>query len=155
MCPVLELHAEPAFHLSARLGEVQEIGTLAAGRRRVVPILGGTLEGPRLRAQILPGGADWQLLTATGSAMIEARYTARADDGALVLVHSRGFRSGPPEVLARLMAGEAVDPAEYYFRTLVTLECGDAAHAWVNERLFIAVAARHPDAVVADIYEIL
>jgi len=151
---VFELRSEPAFHLDAQLGPVQEIGDLAAGRRRVVPIVGGTLEGPRLRAEILPGGADWQLVTPTGSAAIEARYTARADDGALVLVHSRGFRSGPPEVLARLAAGQTVDPGEYYFRTLVTLETGAAAHAWVNERLFIAVAARLPDGVVADIYEI-
>ena len=152
--PLFELRSEPAFHLDAQLGPVQEIGSLAAGHRRVVPIIGGTLEGPRLHAEILPGGADWQLVTSTGSAAIEARYTARADDGELVLVHSRGFRSGPPEVLARLAAGETVDPGEYYFRTLVTLETGAAAHAWVNERLFIAVAARLPAGVVADIYEI-
>ena len=152
--PVFELRSEPAFHLDAQLGPVQEIGALAAGRRRVVPIVGGTLEGPRLRGEILPGGADWQLVTPVGSAAIEARYTVRADDGELVLVHSRGFRSGPPAVLARLAAGEDVDPADYYFRTLVTLETGAAAHAWVNERLFIAVAARLPAGVVADIYEI-
>ena len=119
-----------------------------------MPIVGGTLEGPRLRAEILPGGADWQLVSATGSAAIEARYTVRADDGELVLVHSRGFRSGPPEVLARLAAGEAVDPDEYYFRTLVHARDRAAAHAWVNERLFIAVAARLPAGVVADIHEI-
>jgi hypothetical protein len=152
---VFELRSERAFHLDAQLGPVQEIGSLAAGRRRVVPITGGTLEGPRLRAEILPGGADWQLITATGSAIIEARYTVRADDGALILVHSRGVRSGPPEVLARLAAGERVDHAAYYFRTLYTLECGAAAHAWLNERLFIAIAERLPSGVVGDVFEIL
>ncbi len=152
---MFELRSEFAFHLDAQLGEVQEIGNLSAGRRRVVPIAGGTLEGPRLRAQIIPGGADWQLITPTGSAIIEARYTVRADDGELILVHSRGFRSGPPEVLARLAAGERVDPAEYYFRTLYTLEAGAAAHAWMNERLFVAIAERQPSGVVADVYAIL
>lgn len=141
--------------VDAQLGEVQEIGQLAAGRRRVVPIAGGRLEGPLLRGEIVPGGADWQLLAADGTAQIEARYTVRADDGGLVLVHSRGVRSGPPAVMARLLAGEIVDPAEYYFRTLVTLESGSPAHGWVNGRLFVAVAVRLPDGVVYDLHELL
>jgi hypothetical protein len=64
------------------------------------------------------------------------------------------MRNGPPPVLARLAAGEAVDPADYYFRTLVTLETDAPAHAWVNRRLFIAVAARDPAAVLIDLYEL-
>ena len=140
--------------INAQLGPIQEIGTLASGRRRVVPIAGGRVEGPQLNGEILPGGADWQLVTAGGGAVIEARYTIRLDDGSLVLVHSRGMRNGPPPVLERLAAGESVDPHEYYFRTLVTLETGAAAHAWVNHRLFIALAARLPDAVIIDLHEI-
>jgi Protein of unknown function (DUF3237) len=140
--------------LRADLGAVQEIGTLTAGRRRVVPIAGGTVEGPLLRGEILPGGADWQLVVADGSAAIEARYTLRADDGALILVHSRGVRNGEPAVMARLAAGQTVDAGEYYFRTLVTLETSAPAHEWVNGRLFIAVAAREPANVIIDLYEI-
>lgn len=141
--------------LHAELGEVQEIGAVPGGRRRVVPISGGRIEGPHLRAEIVPGGADWQIITSDGAASIEARYTLRTDDGALILVHSRGVRSGPPEVLARLAAGEQVDPTEYYFRTLVTLESGAPEYAWVKGRLFIAAAARLPDQVVFDLHEIL
>ena len=140
--------------IHAELGPIHEIGTLATGRRRVVPIAGGRVEGPQLNGRILPGGADWQLVTAGGAAVIEARYTLQLDDGSLVLVHSRGMRNGPQPVLERLAAGEAVDPQDYYFRTLVTLETGAAAHAWVNHRLFIALAARLPDAVIIDLHEI-
>jgi hypothetical protein len=141
-------------HFEAQLGEPIEIGTLVAGRRRVVPILGGRVEGPALRGEILPGGADWQLVDADGGAAIEARYTIRTDDGSLILVHSRGMRNGAPAVMSRLAAGEAVDPREYYFRTLVTLETGAAPYAWVNRRLFIALAARLPAAVVVDVHQI-
>jgi Protein of unknown function (DUF3237) len=141
--------------LHAQLGEVQEIGTFAGGRRRVVPIAGGRFEGADLRAEIVPGGADWQIVTSDGAASIEARYTLRTDDGALILVHSRGVRTGPADVLARLAAGEQVDPSEYYFRTLVTLESGAPRYGWVNGRLFIAAAARLPDQVVFDLHEIL
>ena len=61
--------------LHVQLGAVQEIGTLAAGRRRVVPIVGGRVEGPRLSGEVLAGGADWQIVAPDGSAAIEARYT--------------------------------------------------------------------------------
>lgn len=149
------LNTRLVCRLEAQLGEVQEIGTLAHGRRRVVPVAGGRLHGPLLNGEIVPGGADWQLLAADGTAQIEARYTIRADDGSLILVHSRGVRSGPPEVMGRLLAGEIVDPADYYFRTIVTLETGAPAYEWVNSRLFIAVAVRLPDGVVYDLHELL
>ena len=140
--------------IRGELGPVQEIGDLPGGRRRVVPIAGGRADGPLLAGEILPGGADWQLVAPDGSAAIEARYTVRTSDGSLILVHSRGMRNGPAEVLARLAAGEAVDPGQYYFRTVVTLETAAPAHAGVNRRLFIAVAARDPDAVLIDLHEI-
>ena len=138
----------------AQLGEPLVIGEVPGGLRRVVPILGGRVDGPALRGEIMPGGADWQIIAPDGSAAIEARYTIRADDGGLILVHSRGMRNGPAEVLARVAAGEPVDPGEYYFRTLVTLETGSATYAWVNRRLFIALAARLSSAVVVDLHEI-
>jgi hypothetical protein len=140
--------------IRADLGEVQEIGATSPGRRRVVPIAGGTVDGPLLRGEIVPGGADWQIVHGDGSAAIEARYTLRADDGGLILVHSRGVRNGDPAVMARLAAGETVDSSEYYFRTLVTLETSAPGHEWVNGRLFIAVAARDPVNVIIDLYEI-
>jgi hypothetical protein len=147
--------SRPVCRISATLEPVQDIGNVPGGHRRVVPIAGGTVVGPLLNGAIVPGGADWQILAPDGSAAIEARYTIRAHDGALILVHSRGVRNGDPAVLARLLKGETPDPTEYYFRTHVTLECSAPAHAWVNGRLFIAVAAREPAAVVIDLYEVL
>lgn len=149
------LQTRPICRISARLGEIQDIGEVPGGRRRVVPIAGGTIEGPHLQGEIVPGGADWQVIAADGTVAVEARYTLRAEDGGLILVHSRGVRNGAPAVMARLLAGEDVDASEYYFRTLVTLESSAPAHAWVNGRLFIAVAAREPAAVLIDLYEIL
>ena len=69
---------------------------IPAGRRRVVPIAGGTVEGPLLNGEIVPGGADWQVIAADGTVEVEARYTLAAADGGLILVHSRGVRNGPP-----------------------------------------------------------
>ena len=53
------------------------VGHGPTGERRIVPILGGTVVGPRLSGDILPGGADYQLIRPDGVAEIEARYTLR------------------------------------------------------------------------------
>jgi hypothetical protein len=57
-----------------------------------------------------------------------------------------------PDVLARLAAGEDVDPSEYTFRTSVTIETADPALTWVNDGVFIAVGGRWPSGVSYDVY---
>ena len=128
----------------------------AAGQRRVIGIAGGTFDGPLMSGEILPGGADWQILQPDGTAIVEARYTLRVRPaGELILVNSRGVRTGPPQVLEALRRGEQRDPDEYYFRTAVTLEAGPGDYEWVNRALFVAVAARGPASVVYDLHQIL
>jgi hypothetical protein len=70
----------------------------------------------------------------------------------LLYVQARGVRHGPPEVLARLAAGEDVDPAEYTFRTTVAIETADPELAWLNDGVFVAVGARRPSGVAYDVY---
>ncbi|MBV8850849.1 MAG: DUF3237 family protein, partial [Methylobacteriaceae bacterium] len=48
------------------VGEPIAVGETGLGLRRVVPILGGTVEGPRLNGRIVPGGGDFQILRADG-----------------------------------------------------------------------------------------
>jgi hypothetical protein len=130
------------------------VGRTHQGERRIINIQGGRVEGPRLTGVVLPGGADWQIVHADGSAALEARYTLRAADGALVYVHNTGIRRGPAAVMARLAAGEAVDPASYYFRTAPRFETGSERHAWLTESLFVAAARREPARVVLDVFRL-
>ena len=140
--------------LRADLGTMPEIGTLAAGRRRVVPIAGGIVEGPLLRGEILPGGADWQLVAADGSAAIEARYTLRAHDGALAprplprRAQRRPGGAGAPGSRRGGRRGRVLLPQAGHARDL------GGRPAWVNGRLFVAVAAREPANVIIELYEI-
>jgi hypothetical protein len=120
----------------------------------VIPIEGGTVTGERLRGTILPGGADWQLVTQDGTALIDTRYMMRTDDGALVVITTQGFRHGPAEVLARVAAGDRVDPSEYYFRVAVKLETAAPTYAWINHTVFVAIAARLRSAVSYDLYAV-
>ena len=86
-----------------------DIGDVAKGGRRIIPIAGGEFSGPQIRATVLPGGADWQVLRHDGVAELEARYTLRSDDGALIYVRNHALRHGPPEIMAALAAGRPVE----------------------------------------------
>ena len=130
------------------------IGQLPQGQRRIVPILDGTFEGPSLKGRIV-AGADWQLSRSDSVLELEARYTLQTDQGDLIYVVNRGMRHGPPEVLDRLMAGEAVDPSLYYFRSVPSFETGAEALAWLMRSLFLCVGERRPDEVLLGFWRVL
>jgi Protein of unknown function (DUF3237) len=149
------LDLRPLCDLEIRLEPPLELGSSLRGRRRVIPIIGGAVLGARLRGEVLPGGADWQTVYEDGTAQLEARYTLRLEDDALIDVANFGYRHGPADVLAALARGEAVDPQSYYMRTTPRFETGDPRHAWLNRTLFVATGARLPDAVRLSVFEIL
>jgi hypothetical protein len=43
------------FRLEASLAEALDVGNVAQGRRRIVPLTGGTFAGPELNGRLLPG----------------------------------------------------------------------------------------------------
>jgi hypothetical protein len=145
---------ERLFRAVVEIASPISVGVTPFGERRIIPITGGRFEGEKLAGEVLPGGADWQLVRADGTALLEARYTLRTRDGALVYVRNRGVRSGPPEVLARLRAGEEVDPASYYFRTTPTFETGAPQYAWLNDLVAVCSAARAASAVTLDFFAV-
>lgn len=142
-----------AFSATVTVAPAQEIGIVEGLRKRIFPITGGTIWG-RLQGTVLPGGADWQTVLADGSARLSARYTIQAGDGTLIAVANRGIRRGPPEVLARIAAGETVDPALYYFRTVPSFEVEDGPHDWLRQSLFLCNAARFADHVTIAFFQV-
>lgn len=130
------------------------VGAGAAGERRIVPILGGRVSGPRLEGEILPGGADFQLIRSDGVAEIEARYAVRLPDGALVYVVNRGLRHAAPEDMARLLRGEPVPPERVYFRTAPAFETASPAHAWMQRALFVGFGERRPASVLVRVFAV-
>jgi Protein of unknown function (DUF3237) len=145
----------PLFDAHVEVAEIRSLGRTPLGERRVIPIVGGSFQGERLGGRVLPGGADWQTIGEDGAARLDARYTLETEGGALVQVRSQGLRHGPPEVLARLAAGEAVDPARYYFRTVLRFETGAPALDWLNRIIAVAHGARRPRVVELTAFELL
>lgn len=140
--------------LHVELGAPMELGDGRGGRRRIIPIVGGTVTGERLSGRILDLGADWQTVFPDGLAELDTRYTIETHDGAIVDVRNRGYRHGPPEVLARLAAGEAVDPSEYVMRTHPRFETGAPRYAFLNRMICVGTGAREASAVRLTVYEV-
>eukprot|EP01032_Pedospumella_encystans_P017833 gene17833-20312_t len=122
--------------------------------RRVIPILGGEVQGQGWSARVLPGGADFQLILNPRMAELDARYVIETDGGDLIFVQNRAVRTATPEVMAKLVRGEPVEPESVYFRCSPSFETASNALSWINERLFVGTGARHPDRVVMRFFEV-
>jgi hypothetical protein len=146
---------KPIFRIHADLADILSVGRTPIGERRMIAILGGRVEGEKISGRILPGGADWQIVRIDGAADIKACYVIETDGGARVMVTSEGLRHGPPEVLARLAAGEPVAPDLYYFRTVMRFETAEPTLDWLNRILALARGVRRPRHVQLDVHEVL
>lgn len=134
---------EFVYEAHAELGAPISIGQTPDGARRIIPILSGTVEGPRIRGRILAGGSDWQVLRSDNVTVADATYPIETDDGALIQIRNRGLRHGTPDVMARLAAGDAVDPADYYFRTVPEFIAPLGPYEWLNSSVFLCTGARY------------
>ena len=65
--------------IDAELGPIREMGAGRAGRRRIIPIVGGSVSGPDISGRLLNLGADWQTIFADGLAELDACH--RHGDG--------------------------------------------------------------------------
>ncbi|MCW5634423.1 MAG: DUF3237 domain-containing protein [Rubrivivax sp.] len=133
---------------------VLSLGTAPMGERRVVPLLGGEVEGPAVNGRIVPGGTDWQWNRSDGALEIAAHYVIETTDGARIEVQSNGLRHGPPDVLARLARGEAVAPDEYFFRTLMRFTTGDVRYEHLNRVMALARGRREARRVILDVWQV-
>jgi hypothetical protein len=149
--PRLELLA----HASVKIAAPLLLGQALTGERRIIPIAGGRVEGAKLRGEIIPGGADWQIVAGDGTVLLEARYTIRTGDGALVLVRNTGVAHSPPEVRAARARGEEVDPSKYYFRATPIFETGDKRYDWLNRMIFVCSGAPARSEVLLDFYSVM
>jgi Protein of unknown function (DUF3237) len=140
--PVPLLKTEFAFVTHVTTGPAVVAEPTPQGATRYVPILGGTVAGPGLKATIL-AGADLQVIRADGVIDIEAHYMMKTDDDVIISVVNRGLRHGPPAVMARLLKGEIVPRDQYYFRTVSQLQAPlGSRYEHLNKALFIATAER-------------
>jgi hypothetical protein len=136
MPPRLEL----AFEVRVQVDRAVRVG--GQDDREVlwfVAITGGTVDGPRLRGEVLAGGGDWYV-EREGVATLDARYLIRADDGTVIDVANRGIWRADPDVARRLDAGDPVKESDYYYRTSPVFRTERGRHHWLTETVFVGLA---------------
>lgn len=150
--PELEFVYEAGGDLEAP----RQIGNTYDGTRRIIPIVaGGYVKGPRISGKLMGNSADWQLTRQDGVTVADAIYAIEEDDGTIIQIRNKGLRHGPPEVMARLAAGEEVDPAEYYFRTVPEFIAPEGPHDWLNRSIFICSGARYASSIKLWVWRVL
>ena len=124
---------EFALQLKVTLGEAYGIDNTQHGRRTVIPITGGTFEGPGLKGTIINGGADYQLNGVNGRTEIEAIYCIKTDDGIYIHVRNRGI----------ITTGKDADgKPSFYFKASPQFEApADSKYGWLNNALFVCEPA--------------
>lgn len=111
--------------LKVKLGQAFGVGQVTQGNRFVIPITGGTFEGPRIKGEVLPGGADYQMQNMDkGRTDLEAIYCIRTEDGVSIHVRNRGIIAGN------------------YFYCSPTFEAPlDSRYAWLNNGIYVCKPA--------------
>ncbi len=144
----------PVFTVRVEIAPPVEQGEIDGGRRRFIPITGGTVTGPRLSGTVLPGGGDWQTIYPGGFTRVEARYFLKAADGTVIGITNPGVRVASQDVTNRIARGERVDPSAYYFRSTPVFDPPPGTHQWLREKTFVARGIRMPDHVLIEIFAV-
>ena len=125
------------------------VGETSKGTRTVIPIVGGTFEGPGMKGEVLSGGADYQLNDREhGRTEIEAIYSIRTDDGVYIHIRNCGL----------ITMGRGADGTpSFYFRTPPKFEAPrDSKYAWLNDAIFVCMPGQgKPGAICLDVWKVL
>ena len=121
---------EFALQLKVTLGEAYSCGDTQHGQRTIIPITGGTFEGPNIKGTIINGGADYQLGNkALNRTELEAIYCIKTDDGVNIHVRNRGIIANGKD--------ENGNPT-FYFKATPQFEAPvDSKYAWLNNAIFV------------------
>jgi hypothetical protein len=118
--------------------EILPIGPGPDGYRGVAFIVGGSLAGERLNAEVL-GGEDWFVRRNDGSIAIDVRLTLSSDDDAFLTLAYTGALTGTPDALAAFSAGKPMRKGEYRIDVSGRFGCGDERYAWIDGKALVGV----------------
>lgn len=137
-------------NLKVTIDPPEELGNTPGGKRVIIPISGGTFEGPNMKGTVLKGGADYQYVTMEGQRTeLEAIYTIKTDDNVLIHVRNKGLIFVPKE-------NEASESPEVYFRAAPQFEAPlDSKYAWLNQAIFICKPVPMKDYISIQVWKVL
>lgn len=141
-----------AFEIRAEVADTLHIGNGDGEVTEFTPITGGSVDGPRLRGTVLPGGGDWSS-TRGEVCELEARYLLRAEDGAVIDIVNRGYYRPKVDTPDQFDGEVQVSEAGHYYRTSPVFRTDAPAHRWLAETVFVGLARPDgDDAVIIRMY---
>lgn len=105
----------PVFDAQFTVGEIRDLGPTQYGRRHQIDITGGKVTGPKLDAEVLARGLDYQLVLANGALEVEQINILRTSDRSLIYVRTCGTAPGPDGEVRITMDFEAPNDSAYAF----------------------------------------
>lgn len=150
-----ELNHMPLVTLTLTVGfaEMANIGMTPAGLRRIVPVTGGTFEGPRLSGTVI-GGHDWVINRPDGVMLIDVRLTLETNDGALIYLTYQGRFAAELDAMRRFGQGALLEPHEYSLAIAARFECGHDAYVWLNDVVAVGTGVQTETGPIYSIFEI-
>lgn len=145
--PQLEFVVE----LKVKCDGAYQVGQTSHGNRFIIPIVGGSFEGPQMKGIVLPGGADYQLQDhKNGRTELEAIYSIRTDDGVNIHIRNRGL----------ICTGQDSEgKPQFYFRTAPQFEAPmDSKYAWLNNAIYVcqpSMGGDDPGIICLKIWKVL
>jgi hypothetical protein len=137
---------EFVYECDVTLGTTLPFGQSTDGTRRVIPITGGKIVGPQIRAEVVPGGFDWNLSRSDGAAMVEASYYCRTDDGVVIRITNIGVGGGAG---ARGGGPPAADAEPFIMFTTPSFEAPAGRYDWLNRSVFVGTLGARRNARAA------
>jgi hypothetical protein len=131
---------ELLYECDATLSPAVEMGKTVEGQRRIIPITGGSVRGPRIRGELLSGGYDWNLSRNDGAGSVEAAYYLKTDDDVLIRIVNVGVSSGAPPSIDEA-SGEM-----FFMFTHPSFEAPAGKYDWINRAMFVGTLGARKNA---------
>jgi len=106
----------------------------------ISPIAGGFFKGEKLSGTVECVGAGYTLTRRPDRNDVQIKLLLRTDDGENIFMSSEGTLFLDPTLEKRLIAGEPVPAAGYYYRFHLTFDTGSSKYGWLNGKCCFAVA---------------
>jgi hypothetical protein len=123
-----DFRTELMWLAKVKIAQGIHVGDSKRGARHVIPITGGTFEGPKIKGEVLQGGEDWQLVRPDGDTELNARYLLKTHDGYVIQVINNALIHMPS-------ASEKKPP---YIRSVIDLEApNNCPYSYLNHAIFL------------------
>jgi len=153
--PAVALEPEFLFNIQIELAAPRDIGSIPElGVRHLYYFAGGSFAGPAIQGEVLAGGENWFLIRNNCVCDLYIQGQLQTDDGAIIDFVGHGYSRTTPAIRQAIMAGAAIESADYAFRGVPFFESSDPDYAWLNTIVTVATYRFEPDRVTLSVYAI-